>query len=80
MNDAHVIQRLAEQIDPETDIAGIPVTVRVGRLSQEKTADALHRSMEKADELIKDGIILGAFVAVQGKVVMTSFFEDCLVS
>ena len=79
VNDEHVIQRLAEEIDPETDIAGVPVTVRVGPLSQEKTADALLRSMEKADELIKEGIILGSFVAVQGKVAMTRFFEDCLV-
>jgi ApbE superfamily uncharacterized protein (UPF0280 family) len=79
VEDANVIQRLAEAIDPETDIAGLPVTVKVGPLSEETKAKAVSRAMGRARQLIEKNVILGAFVAVQGDVAMTEFFKDCLV-
>ena len=79
VEDDHVIQRPAEVVDPDTDITGLPVTVEVGALSEKKKAIAVARAMERAEELIENGAILGAFVAVQGRTDMTDFFRDCLI-
>jgi len=79
VDDAHVIQRPAEEIDPNTDIAGLPVTVKVGPLSAEKKSTALSKAMKRTAELLRQGVILGGFVAVQGKVAMTDFFQERLV-
>ena len=80
IQDEHVIQRPAEEIDPDTDIPGIPVTVRVGPLSKEKKTRALSSAMEKTAELVQKQIIFGAFVAVDGEFSMTDFFRERLVS
>ena len=79
VEDEHVIQRPAEEIDPETDIKGLPVTINVKPLSEETKAKAISRAIGRAKELIEKDIIFGAYVSVQGKVVMTEFFKDCLV-
>jgi ApbE superfamily uncharacterized protein (UPF0280 family) len=79
VDDAHVIQRPAEEIDPNTDIAGLPVTVKVGPLSAGKKSTALSRAMKRTAELLRQEVILGGFVAVQGKVAMTDFFQERLV-
>jgi ApbE superfamily uncharacterized protein (UPF0280 family) len=79
VKDEGVIQQQAEDIDPETDLAGFPVTVKVASLNKEKRARAVSNAMEKAESLIDRDIIFGAFVAVQGEVAMTRFFQDCLV-
>lgn len=79
VEDDHVIQCPAEEIDPNTDIKGILVTVEVGPLSQEKKAMALAQSMEKARELMDKEIIFGALVVVEEKTVMTEFFQEILV-
>ncbi len=78
VEDEKVIQRSADEIDPETDIAELPVTVKVGPLSEEKKAMAISKAMERAKQLIEKDIILGAYVAVQGKIAMTSFFKERL--
>lgn len=79
VEDDHVVQRPAEEIDPNTDIAGLPVTVKVGPLSEGKKTMAISRALERAEELLRKGIILGALVAVQGRVSMTDFFRERLV-
>jgi ApbE superfamily uncharacterized protein (UPF0280 family) len=73
--DPAVVQRPAEQIDPDTDIAGVPVTVKVGPLSDLKKSMALSQAMEKANELLQRRVIIGAYVVVQGKTAMTDFFQ-----
>ena len=78
VEDEQVIQRPAEEIYPETDIAGLPVTVKVGPLSEETKAMAVSKAMGRAEQLIEKDIILGAYVVVQGKVAMTSFFKERL--
>jgi ApbE superfamily uncharacterized protein (UPF0280 family) len=78
VEDEQVIQRPAEEIDPETDIAGLPVTIKVGPLSEETKAMAVSKAMERAEQLIEKDIILGAYVAVQGKMAMTDFFQERL--
>lgn len=80
IEDEQVIQRPAEEIDPDTDIPGIPVTVRVGPLSKEKKSRALSGAMEKTAALVRKEIIFGAFVAVDGVLSMTDFFRERLVA
>lgn len=75
----HVIQRPAEEIDPNTDISGLPVTVKAGPLSEEKKSIALSMAIKRATQLSRKDIILGAFVAVQGTIAMTDFFRERLI-
>jgi ApbE superfamily uncharacterized protein (UPF0280 family) len=77
--DPAVVQRTAEEIDPDTDIAGVPVTVKVGPLSDLNKSMALSQAMEKANELLQRRVIIGAYVVVQGKTAMTDFFQTRLV-
>jgi ApbE superfamily uncharacterized protein (UPF0280 family) len=78
VEDEQVTQRLAQEVDPHTDITGLPVTVKVGPLTEEKKTQALMRSIRKAEELIERNVILGALVAVQGNIAMTEFFGELL--
>ena len=76
LEDAQVWRRRAEELDPYTDIAGLDVTVKVGPLSEEKKSQALAQAIQKAEDLVRREVILGAFVAVQGVVDMTTYFRD----
>lgn len=79
IEDPHVIQVPSEEIDPNTDIPGLNVTIKVGPLNEDKKSLSISRAIKRAEELTNKGIILGALVAVQGKVAMTDFFHKCLV-
>jgi len=79
VEDAQVVRRPAEEVDPYTDIRGLLVTVKAGPLSEAKKSMALEQSIRRAEELISRNVILGAFVAVQGKEAMTTYFRDRLV-
>ena len=68
----------AEAIDPRTDIAGLHVTASVGLLPEEKKIQAVHHAIRRAEKLIDDKIILGAFVACQGRTAMTRFIAERL--
>jgi ApbE superfamily uncharacterized protein (UPF0280 family) len=71
VEDGQVVRRPAEEVDPYTDIPGLLVTVKAGPLSEAKRSLALGQAVQRAEELISRNIILGAFVAVQGKEAMT---------
>jgi hypothetical protein len=71
-----VIRRPAETVDPQTDIPGIPVTVQVEGLDLKTRIEGISRSLALAENLVKQGKILGAMVAVGGECGMTSFFEN----
>ncbi len=73
-----VIQKTADSIDPETDIPGILVTLKVGPLEESARYRALKQAREKAEKLVKRYIIFGALVAVDGTIGMTDFFRECL--
>ncbi|EFK07484.1 conserved hypothetical protein [delta proteobacterium NaphS2] len=75
-----VIRKSAETIDPQTDIPGTMVTVNVKGLDQRTRVKAVSQSLELAERLMEKGIILGAFVAVDGESGMTRFFSENLVS
>jgi ApbE superfamily uncharacterized protein (UPF0280 family) len=79
LEDSAVIRKPAEEIDPYTDIAGLDVTVRVGPLSEKDKQRAIDQSLHRAEELIDNRIILGAFMACQGRTAMTRFIAERLV-
>jgi hypothetical protein len=80
LEDEQVWRRPAEQLDPYTDIAGLDITVKLGPLSEEKRIRAVSQAIRRAEDLIRREVILGAFVAVQGKAEMTRYLRDRLVA
>jgi len=79
VEDENVLQQPAEKIDPNTDIAGIPVTVKVGPLSEEKVEMAVFRASGKARSLEDQGVILGVVVEVQDRIAVDAFAQARLV-
>jgi hypothetical protein len=75
-----IIQRPAVELDRSTDISRTPVTVQVGPLPPKTVSRALRQAGTRARELVKSGVILGAFVEVQGEVVMTDFLSEMMVA
>lgn len=72
---AGVTQKRARELDPETDIPDIPVTLYAKDLDYETRRKAISRSLILSRTLLKRGVILGAFVSAGGDVGMTSFFK-----
>jgi len=62
----------AELIDPNTDLAGIPVTVSVGQLSRAQRQAAIARALQRAEDLVARGVILGALICQDKIFAMTS--------
>ena len=78
IEDPNILRSLAEEIYPDSDIAGEWVTTRVGELSQEKIGEALSRGLLKAYSICERGLIHGALIALQGKVVWTESLNPWL--
>ena len=78
IEDREVSRSLAEKIYPDTDIAGEWITVKVGRLREEKIEKALTNGLSKANLICEKGWIKGAFVALQGKAVWTDSLNSLL--
>jgi uncharacterized protein len=79
LEDEQVFRRSAEEMDPYSDIAGLDITVKVGPLSEEMKSRAVSQAIRRAEDLIQRGVILGAFVAVQGVHGMTKYLRDRLI-
>jgi ApbE superfamily uncharacterized protein (UPF0280 family) len=78
VEDPNIMRSQAEKIYPDTDIAEEWVTIKVGKLSQEKIGEALNNGLEKAYSICQKGLIHGALVALQGKVVWTDSLNSWL--
>ncbi len=78
IKDETVVQKPAEQLDPQTDIPGTQVTIQAGPFTAEKKDRALAGAIQKTAELLKEGLILGAYIVVDGKVAMTDFVRQRL--
>jgi len=79
VEDETVIRRPAEELDEQTDIPGIAVTIQAGPFTEEKKDLALSGAMNKAEEFINKGLIFGAYIVVDGKVMMTDFVRHRLI-
>ncbi len=51
----------------ESDLGGLPVTVEVGALGAEKVAAALENGARRAVELRQQGLIVAAYLQLQGQ-------------
>lgn len=63
--DAPVLRRPAEELDPLTDLKGQLVTYRVGKLTSEHKRKAVENGLKKALDLLEKGVLLGAIIVVE---------------
>ena len=75
VEDSSIVQIPAEQLDPNTDLKGVKVTVKIGALTKEKKSLAVKQALRKADYLSEQGIITGAVIALEGIFVITNGLE-----
>lgn len=69
-DDPEIVQCPAEELDYDTDIAGLLVTKYVGALKKESVYQALLSGKKRAESLIKRGMIHGAVIFVSGEMVV----------
>jgi hypothetical protein len=79
IEDPTIERRLAEQINPLTDIPGHWVTYRVGVLSKEKKFQALQNGLEAAEFLRTRKVIQDALIAIHEEVVMTEGLREKII-
>jgi ApbE superfamily uncharacterized protein (UPF0280 family) len=72
INTSAVHRRLAERIDPDTDLRGSEVVTSVGLLSDDEINVALEQAITRAQELIDRDVIKGACVAVKSRMRCTT--------
>jgi hypothetical protein len=76
IQDESVRQVPARELDDQSDIPDLYVTVQAGPFSEEKKRTALNQALDAAEQLIDKDLILGAWVVVDGKADMTDFVRD----
>ena len=64
VEDSAIVRQPAEQLDPDTDLAGLEVTVTVGALSGGQRRLAVAQAISKAETLRTAGIIQGCIVTL----------------
>lgn len=66
-DDPAIERRPARSLDPDSDLGGLLVTVGVGPLQPQTVALALARGALLAEQLLRDGLIEGALLALAGE-------------
>ncbi|HEV7258406.1 MAG TPA: UPF0280 family protein [Bosea sp. (in: a-proteobacteria)] len=64
VQDGAVLRRPAQELDPDSDLRHLPVTVDVGPLSPKAITAALNSGARTAEALLRDGLIEGALLSV----------------
>lgn len=64
VEDEDIIRCLAEEIDSGTDIKGQIVTLKVGKIGEDKKYKALLNGLNVAEDLYNKGIIKGAIISI----------------
>ena len=79
-DDPAIVQCPAEELDYGTDIKGLLVTRSVGYLKEDSVSAAISSGINRAEELIKCGMIQGAVIFVSGEmaVVRSNDLKRCL--
>jgi hypothetical protein len=75
---SNIVQIPAEQIDPNTDLKGVAVTIDVGPLSVDKKIQAVQTALSKADILCRQKCIVGALIALEDVFVMTEGVRELI--
>jgi ApbE superfamily uncharacterized protein (UPF0280 family) len=76
VEDSSIIQLPAEQLDPNTDLQGVNVTVDVGELSSGKKVQAVKMALSKADALCRQERIAGALIALEDVLGITESIKE----
>jgi ApbE superfamily uncharacterized protein (UPF0280 family) len=76
--DHRIVQIPAEQVDPNTDIRGVNVTVDAGMLSHEIKVKAVHTALEKADNFSRQKYISGALIFLEDIFAMTQSVKELI--
>ena len=72
VRDKNIRQAPAEQIDPNTDLAGKMVTISIGKLAGDKRKVAQINALQRAEDLVACGVIAGALIFQDSLFSMTS--------
>ncbi|MGD8992873.1 MAG: hypothetical protein PVI00_15560 [Desulfobacterales bacterium] len=78
VEDDGIVQIPAEQIDPNTDLKRLNVTVDVGFLKWDKKIQAVKTAVSKADRLCHQGLIAGALIALEDVYMMTNHADNLI--
>ena len=65
--DPAIVRKAARELDPDSDLLDLPVTIAVGPLSQATIAKALAAGEARAEALIADGLIAGALISLRSE-------------
>jgi ApbE superfamily uncharacterized protein (UPF0280 family) len=65
---AAIRRRPATEVDDNTDLGGLPVTVDVGALPEDAVATALANGVQRAEGLLARGLIWGAVLVLHARV------------
>ncbi|MEA3230647.1 MAG: hypothetical protein U9Q05_02690, partial [Thermodesulfobacteriota bacterium] len=80
VEDMAIVRVPAEQIDPNTDLPGVEVTVEIGPLSPEKKRKAMDRAFQKAEALVRKKVIIGALIALDDQVMITDKMSALMIT
>ncbi len=72
VQDPNIWQMPAEQIDPNTDLAGQLVTIHIGKLTRSKREIAQTRALQRAEDLVASERIDGALICQDKLFAMTA--------
>ena len=72
VRDPNIRQMPAEQIDPNTDLAGQLVTIGIGKLARSRREIAQARALQRAEDLVAGGDIDGALICQDNLFAMTA--------
>ena len=72
VKDENIHQTPAEQIDPNTDLGDKMVTVSIGKLALTKRKAAQTKALQRAEDLVNSGVIVGALICQDTLFSMTS--------
>ncbi len=67
VEDKAIIRRPARELDPDSDLLDLEVTVAVGPLGEKKIAAALASGRRRAEDLIAASLIEGALISLAGR-------------
>ncbi|WP_457551676.1 UPF0280 family protein [Desulfobacula sp.] len=76
VRDDAIVQVPAQRVDPNTDIPGIPVTIKVGKVKKDTVLQAMEKALIRAEHYVETRIILGALIAVKKEILLTHEFND----
>ncbi len=76
VRDDAIVQVPAQVVDPHTDIPGILVTIKVGKLKKARVLKAMNKALIKAEKYIETGIVKGALIAVENEFLITNGFNE----